>query len=187
MIKAVIFDMVGPLLTKDPKYRSDGIVETAEALRERSKDDEEFLEKLKEDPETKGLELNEILKKIVDKYSKVEPVWNILLPELKKQNYMLAVINNGTGLTLDGFKRKNNFSEYFDIFINSSEEKMEKPDPRIYLLACERLGVAPEECVFIDDMQENVSAARKLGMTGFVYRDYQKLIDDLTSIHVVLA
>ena len=110
-----------------------------------------------------------------------------LLPELKRQNYTLAIINNGTDLTLDGFKRKNDFSRYFDVFINSSEEKMEKPDPRIYLLTCKKLGVAPEECIFIDDTEENVSAANELGMTGFVYRDYQKLIDNLMSVHVAIA
>ncbi len=105
------------------------------------------------------------------------PIWD-LLPDLKKRNFKLAVINNGTGLTLEKFKHKNNFSQYFDLFINSSEEGIEKPDPQIYLLACERLGVTPGECVFIDDTTENVEAAEKLGMAGFLYKGNPESVKD---------
>jgi len=185
MIKAIIFDMVGPLLSKDPNYKPDTVVETAEALRAISKDDREFVEKLRINSITRNSKLDEILEKIVDKYSKVELVWNSLLPELKKRDYKLAVINNGTGLTMDKFKSKNNFAQYFDLFMNSSEEELEKPDSRIYMLACQKLGVKPEECVFIDDTEENVLAANKLGMVGLVYKDYPSLLDDFYLRHLI--
>jgi epoxide hydrolase-like predicted phosphatase len=187
MIKAVLFDMVGPLLVKNPNYKPDVVVETAESLRAHAKDDKEFLRRLKEDIITENLELDDILDRIVNKYSKIEPVWNMLLPELKKRNHKLGVINNGTGLTITKFKDKNNFSQYFDLFMNSSEEKMEKPDPRIYLLTCKKLGVKPEECVFIDDTKENVAAANALGMAGFLYQNYPKLVSDLSSMQLIDA
>ena len=53
---------------------------------------------------------------------------------------------------------------HFDVVIESQAVGMRKPDPRIYLLTCERLGVAPEASVFIDDNAENVQSARALGM-----------------------
>ncbi len=54
--------------------------------------------------------------------------------------------------------------ELFDAFVESSAEGMRKPDPRIYRLACERLGVAPEAAAFLDDIGRNLKPARALGM-----------------------
>lgn len=52
----------------------------------------------------------------------------------------------------------------FDAFIESSVVGLRKPDPRIYLHACEALGVQPPEAVFLDDIGRNLKAARELGM-----------------------
>ena len=48
----------------------------------------------------------------------------------------------------------------------SGIEKLVKPDPRIYRVFCERYGLAPEACVFIDDSEVNVASARRFGMQG---------------------
>jgi epoxide hydrolase-like predicted phosphatase len=58
----------------------------------------------------------------------------------------------------------------FDEVIISAEEKMAKPDPRIYRLALDRLGVAPNEAIFVDDVEQNVEAARALGITAIQFR-----------------
>lgn len=59
--------------------------------------------------------------------------------------------------------------ELFDVVIDSSEEGVRKPDPRIYHLTLERLGgVAPERSVFLDDYPGNVAAAQALGMAGIL-------------------
>jgi epoxide hydrolase-like predicted phosphatase len=52
----------------------------------------------------------------------------------------------------------------FDDFVESSVVGMRKPDPRIFQLALERLGVAAHETAFLDDLGVNVKAARQLGM-----------------------
>lgn len=54
---------------------------------------------------------------------------------------------------------------HFDAFIESSAEGIRKPDPRIYELACVRLGVAPTRAVFLDDIGANLKPARALGLT----------------------
>jgi putative hydrolase of the HAD superfamily len=54
---------------------------------------------------------------------------------------------------------------HFDVFIESSVVGLRKPDPRIYELACDRLGVRPAEAAFLDDIGGNLKAARALGMT----------------------
>jgi putative hydrolase of the HAD superfamily len=55
-------------------------------------------------------------------------------------------------------------SSLFDAFIESSKVGLRKPDPRIYRLACDTLGVTPSEAVFLDDIGRNLKAARELGM-----------------------
>jgi putative hydrolase of the HAD superfamily len=53
-----------------------------------------------------------------------------------------------------------------DLLVYSHEEGIAKPEPAIYLRTCERLGVGPDETVFVDDTQACVAAARELGMRG---------------------
>jgi len=55
--------------------------------------------------------------------------------------------------------------ELFDALIESSKIGIRKPDPRIYHMMCEKLGVAPAACVFLDDLGGNLKPARALGMT----------------------
>lgn len=60
-------------------------------------------------------------------------------------------------------------THFADDVVSSALVGVAKPDPRIYLIAAERAGVAPERCLFVDDRLENVEAARALGMTGVHY------------------
>ncbi len=55
--------------------------------------------------------------------------------------------------------------DLFDVIVESAVEGLRKPDPRIYELACQRLGVSPDESVFLDDLGANLKPARALGMT----------------------
>ncbi|HSP65266.1 MAG TPA: HAD family phosphatase, partial [Candidatus Deferrimicrobium sp.] len=55
--------------------------------------------------------------------------------------------------------------ELFDVVVDSSQVQLRKPDPAIFLLTCERLGLEPAECLFVDDLRCNVDAATELGMT----------------------
>ena len=71
---------------------------------------------------------------------------------------------------------------YFDVSIFSAEVFLAKPDPQIYLLVLEKLGVLPEEAVFIDDMERNVQAANNLGIYGLRFFSHQQIIDDLQKI-----
>jgi 2-haloacid dehalogenase len=61
------------------------------------------------------------------------------------------------------------FLEKFDGVVVSGLERLVKPDPRLYRVFCERYGLAPESCVFIDDSEPNIVAARKFGMHGIVF------------------
>ncbi len=180
--KAIIFDMVGPLLQKDPEYKKDKIVEEVELLASKYKDTEQFKHQLKINNITNKFLEKEISKRVVKKYIKIDKIWGELLPILKKHKYKLAIINNGMSLTVPLFKKQNEFKKFFSVFINSFEEKIEKPDPRIYILTCKKLRVKPEECIFIDDLEKNVIGAKKVGMLGLTYKNYELLKSQLLDI-----
>lgn len=59
----------------------------------------------------------------------------------------------------------------FDEIVISGDVGLHKPQPEIYKLAAERLGAAPEECVFVDDLRENVRGAEEVGMTAVFHRE----------------
>lgn len=74
------------------------------------------------------------------------------------------------------------FLEKFDGVIVSGLEKLVKPDPRIFNLFCERYSFAPETCVFIDDNETNVVAARSIGMHALHFTSPEQLRKDLIAL-----
>jgi epoxide hydrolase-like predicted phosphatase len=62
-------------------------------------------------------------------------------------------------------------TDLFDATVISGEVGLHKPQPEIYLLACEQLAVEPRAAVFVDDLRENVAGAEAVGMTGVLHRD----------------
>lgn len=86
-----------------------------------------------------------------------------------RPRYKTAILSNawpdGRGL----FTQLFGASDTFDLFIISSEERLAKPDARLYQLAAERLGVQPSEVVFVDDFLHNVDGARAAAMQAIHY------------------
>lgn len=91
-----------------------------------------------------------------------------LLPKLKKQGFKLYYLSN---FPLDSFEEVRNdyyFFRFFDGGIISSEVKMSKPDLRIYKILLQKYSLVPEECVYIDDIEENIFAAESAGFSGLL-------------------
>jgi epoxide hydrolase-like predicted phosphatase len=72
--------------------------------------------------------------------------------------------------------------EIFDDIVDSSVVGLRKPDARIFRMAAERLGVKPQECVFLDDVPSNVQGAEAVGMAGIVVEDPWRAIEDLDRV-----
>lgn len=85
---------------------------------------------------------------------------------LKVGGFRLGVISN-TFPSLEASICAMDLGRYFEHYIASSLVGTSKPDPRIFEIALQKMGVAPDEAVFIDDMPENSDAARDLGFTSF--------------------
>jgi putative hydrolase of the HAD superfamily len=84
--------------------------------------------------------------------------------------YTTGIISNSA----DGARREEQarygFEQLVDHIVYSHEVGLVKPDRRIYELACERLGVAPDELVFVDDLQLCIDGATALGIHGVLHR-----------------
>jgi len=73
---------------------------------------------------------------------------------------------------------------HFDYAVLSYKEKLKKPDERFYQLAISKAGCKPEEAVFIDDKEECVLAAQKLGIKGIIFKDNDQLKLELSELGV---
>lgn len=87
-----------------------------------------------------------------------------------------GLLSNSWGLSLYPFET---LAPLFDALVVSGEVGLRKPQPEIYLLAAERLGLAPGECVFVDDLRTNTTGARAVGMAGVLHRGAEGTIAEL--------
>ena len=106
-----------------------------------------------------------------------------VVPRLRQAGYKTGILSNFGNDARYVWREIYPFIEYFDIenIIISSEVGLMKPDPRIYALAAERVGVKMEEILFIDDFVENIIGAQKAGMQTLHFADpdnaRQKLLE----------
>ncbi|MEZ5560527.1 MAG: HAD-IA family hydrolase [Pseudomonadales bacterium] len=107
-----------------------------------------------------------------------------------KHHYSVACITNnvksgqGPGMARSG-ERAGQVAEVmalFDLVVESSIEGIRKPNPRIYQITCERLGVDPGAAVFLDDLGINLKPARELGMRTIKVLSEAQAISDLAAI-----
>ncbi len=87
---------------------------------------------------------------------------------LRRPGLCIGLLSNSVGdaAVYDGEL----LEELFDAWVISSEVGLRKPDPAIYELAAERLGLPPERCVYVDDLPGNLKPARALGMATVLHR-----------------
>ena len=107
-----------------------------------------------------------------------------------KERYRIACITNnvragegpGMAFNADRAARVYEVMQLFNVVLESSKEGLRKPDPRIYLRACECLDVAPEQAVFLDDLGVNLKPARDLGMTTIKVTSEAQAIEELSRV-----
>ncbi len=82
----------------------------------------------------------------------------------------VALVSNATTRLEDDLRRQG-LDGVADVVVSSARVGVAKPDPHIYHVAADRVGVAPDRCLFVDDAPTNVATARELGMTAVLYRE----------------
>jgi putative hydrolase of the HAD superfamily len=93
------------------------------------------------------------------------------LAQLKSDGYKIGLLSN-CSIDIPILWPETDFAGLTDSAIFSSRERLKKPDPRIYNLACERLGMKPEECLYIADGENHeLAAAAKIGIHPLLLRN----------------
>jgi putative hydrolase of the HAD superfamily len=87
-----------------------------------------------------------------------------------RPQYKVGLISNAWS-GLRAYIARNGFEDAFDHMIISAEVGMMKPAAEIYQYALERFGVAPQEAVFLDDFEENITGAQAVGMNAIHFKD----------------
>ena len=104
-----------------------------------------------------------------------------------KRHFKVGCITNnvvhGHGPTMsanrEGASRVNTVMQHFDAIIESSKAGIRKPDPRIYQMMCELLGVAAKECIYLDDLGINCKPAAQMGMVAIKVIGEDQALSDL--------
>jgi len=98
----------------------------------------------------------------------IEP--NLELVRALRPEYRLSILSNAERSLRHRLEAELGIHHLFDDVVCSAEIGMAKPEPAVFQLAAERLGVRAAECVFVDDHEPNVDAARKVGMRAVLFR-----------------
>ena len=104
-----------------------------------------------------------------------------LVREVRAAGVPVALVSNSLGR--DCYARVD-LDELFDVTVISGQVGVRKPSRRIYAIAADRLGLAPEQCVMVDDLEHNLVGAARLGIRGIHHRT---AADTVRAVREVLA
>lgn len=102
---------------------------------------------------------------------------------LKKRGYKIAILSDQWHLSKDALMPQK-YMKKFDEVVISCDDKMRKPNIKIYKLILKRLGLKAKETVFIDNQKWNIKPAKKLGMNTILFKDDKQVFKQLEKIGV---
>lgn len=137
-----------------------------------------------------GLESNADQRSLMDALMRgregIDPDMRALLLRLKAartpdapEGYKLALLSNAHQRSAEMWMEAVGLAGVFDVLVSSAEVGLAKPDPAIYRLTLERLGIAPGAGLFIDDMTRNINAAESVGLPCITFESAAQLIQEL--------
>lgn len=106
---------------------------------------------------------------------------------LKKAGYRVYLLSNYPAELSELHWPAFSFFHDIDGKIISAVEGLVKPEEQIYRLLMKRYRLKPEECIFLDDREDNINTARKLGMTGIVFYSYEEAAEELKKAGVLFG
>jgi len=102
--------------------------------------------------------------------------------ELRDRGIRLAILTNNVREWHDIWRTAFDIDALFELVVDSAFEGTRKPEPRIYEITLERLGLEARDCAFIDDVDVNVTAANELGLHGIHFRTTDQVIAELDAL-----
>lgn len=203
-IKAVLFDMDGVLIeAKEWHYEAlndalelfgmpidrEAHLSTFDGLP--TKDKLAILGQSKGLPEPLFKLINDLKQKFTQQiiYQKCHPLFHhqYALSSLKREGYKLAVCSNSVRETVHMMMQLSKLDGYLDLQLSNQDVIKAKPDPEIYLLAMEQLGVSPDETLILEDNDHGIQAAKASGAHVMVIGtvddvNYERIKDTIAEI-----
>jgi len=105
-----------------------------------------------------------------------------LMASLRAEGYRMALLTNNVREWSARWRALAPIDELFELVVDSAFVGMRKPDLAIYELTAQRLGIPAEECLFIDDFEQNCTAAEQAGMRAVVYRNADQATAEIRSV-----
>lgn len=130
-------------------------------------------------------EIEEILRHIFDDMNEfiiAYPYASEWICGLRESGFRVYCLSNISDKICRDCAKEFEFLKFTDGRVLSYEEKLIKPDPAIYCLLLERYDLKADECIFIDNLENNVNAARKLGMYGIVFQNQLQAENEIKAI-----
>lgn len=193
MIDTIIFDFGGVLVDWNPRY----------VFRNHFQDDEKmewFLQNICTDEwnieQDRGRSLQEATEMLVNQFPEHETEirmyygqWPTMLKDMipstveilyqLKEKYKLYGLTNWSAETFPIALKRFSFFQVFEGILVSGEEKLIKPDPQIFQLMMDKFNLNPSHCLFIDDNEKNVLAARNFGIDTIHFSTPENLLEEL--------
>ncbi|MBT8545272.1 HAD family phosphatase [Polynucleobacter paneuropaeus] len=110
-------------------------------------------------------------------YAKCRPTFNhqYALSHLKAEGYKMAACSNSIRKTMEVLFDRAALSDYFDFYLSNEDVKESKPHPEMYVTAIERLKLAPDECLILEDNENGIKAAQASGAHLLVIHDVHEV------------
>jgi putative hydrolase of the HAD superfamily len=188
MTKAVIFDLYGVLALNGWQafkarhfvHNPDGVQELFELGRQVDAGLAEYHEFVRLAAQQTG-ETESVVRYQLEHTTANQPLLDYIQTELKSR-YRIGILSNASSDKILEQIFSAEQRALFDSVTFSHHVGRTKPEPEMYAAAAERLGIAPEECIFIDDQERHVQGAQAAGMQGLLYTDLPQLKSELIGV-----
>lgn len=115
-----------------------------------------------------------------------EPIISEHIIKKLSENYRLLILSDTNELHFDFIREKFSILDYFDDFVLSHKVGAVKPSEEIFRAVLEKAECLPDECIFIDDLEQNVEGAKKCGINAIQFLSAQQLETELRARNLLL-
>jgi putative hydrolase of the HAD superfamily len=129
--------------------------------------------------ELNKIEIKELINEDIKSWININDKMFSLIMEIRKRVYNLSIISNMPADLLDYMIKHLDWLSIFDECTFSCEIGINKPDTEIYFYCIDKIGVSPNDCLFVDDSLDNVDGAKKIGMNTIHFISFEHFSEEL--------
>jgi putative hydrolase of the HAD superfamily len=125
-------------------------------------------------------QMGQLLEQDAIMWMNLNPAMIAWIPRIKQAGFRLGILSNMGFGVLDYMRPRFPWLAQFDYLTFSCDLGIVKPDPAIYLHTVKKLGVAPEQALFIDNLETNITGAEAVGLHAALFQNVEQLQKDLS-------